>query len=234
MQQKVDPYLRPLFDSLHSIFGIDRTNSLVDKGVIEVAPLAFMRGRTLENSLIILDDKNNEVAQYNVTYGANMHIQEGDKVKAGQLLIQWDPYTDIILARETGIVKLKDFVEGETFSVESVETGKKQIVVIESRDRKLSPHLEIVDKKGEIVAGSTILPVKATLVVNDKEEVNRGQTLVKIPKEVGKSRDITGGLPRVAELFESRKPTNPAVMTEINGTVKFGETIRGFRKIHVI
>ena len=115
-----------------------------------------------------------------------------------------------------------------------METGKKQIVVIESRDRKLSPHLEIVDKKGEIVAGSTILPVKATLVVNDKEEVNRGQTLVKIPKEVGKSRDITGGLPRVAELFESRKPTNPAVMTEINGTVKFGETRRGIRKIHVI
>ena len=78
------------------------------------------------------------------------------------------------------------------------------------------------------------MPVKATLVVNDKEEVNRGQTLVKIPKEVGKSRDITGGLPRVAELFESRKPTNPAVMTEINGTVKFGETRRGIRKIHVI
>ena len=107
-------------------------------------------------------------------------------------------------------------------------------IVIEARDRKLSPHLEIVDGKGEIVAGSTILPVKATLVVNDKEEVHRGQTLVKIPKEIGKTRDITGGLPRVAELFESRKPTNPAVMTEINGTVKFGETRRGIRKIHVV
>ena len=178
------------------------------------------------------DDSSNTV--FNVPYGATMLVEQGEKVKAKTTLFQWDPYTDIILARETGIVKLKDFVEGETFSVESVETGKKQIVVIESRDRKLSPHLEIVDKKGEIVAGSTILPVKATLVVNDKEEVNRGQTLVKIPKEVGKSRDITGGLPRVAELFESRKPTNPAVMTEINGTVKFGETRRGIRKIHVI
>ena len=177
-------------------------------------------------------DSSNTV--FNVPYGATMLVEQGEKVKAKTTLFQWDPYTDIILARETGIVKLKDFVEGETFSVESVETGKKQIVVIESRDRKLSPHLEIVDKKGEIVAGSTILPVKATLVVNDKEEVNRGQTLVKIPKEVGKSRDITGGLPRVAELFESRKPTNPAVMTEINGTVKFGETRRGIRKIHVI
>ena len=178
------------------------------------------------------NDSTNTV--FNVPYGATMLVEEGEEIGAQTTLFQWDPYTDIILARETGIVKLKDFVEGETFSVESVETGKKQIVVIEARDRKLSPHLEIVDKKGEIVAGSTILPVKATLVVNDKEEVERGQTLVKIPKEVGKSRDITGGLPRVAELFESRKPTNPAVMTEINGTVKFGETRRGIRKIHVV
>jgi DNA-directed RNA polymerase subunit beta' len=163
-----------------------------------------------------------------------MLVEEGENVKPQTTLFQWDPYTDIILARETGIVRLKDFIEGETFSVESVETGKKQIVVIEARDRKLSPHLEIVDKKGEIVAGSTILPVKATLVVNDKETVQRGQTLVKIPKDIGKTRDITGGLPRVAELFESRKPSNPAVMTEINGTVKFGDTRRGIRKIHVV
>ena len=163
-----------------------------------------------------------------------MLIEEGEKVKPDTTLFQWDPYTDIILSRETGIVKLKDFIEGETYSVESVETGKKQIVVIEARDRKLSPHLEIVDEKGGIVSGSTILPVKATLVVNDKENVQRGQTLVKIPKDIGKTRDITGGLPRVAELFESRKPSNPAVMTEINGTVKFGDTRRGIRKIHVI
>ena len=184
--------------------------------------------------LTVSQEDNSSKTVFNVPYGATMLVENGEEIKPQTTLFQWDPYTDIILARETGIVKLKDFVEGETFSVESVETGKKQIVVIEARDRKLSPHLEIVDKKGEIVAGSTILPVKATLIVNDKDEVERGQTLVKIPKEVGKSRDITGGLPRVAELFESRKPTNPAVMTEINGTVKFGETRRGIRKIHVI
>ena len=176
----------------------------------------------------------NSKAVFNIPYGATMLVEEGENVKPKTTLFQWDPYTDIILARETGIVRLKDFIEGETYSVESVETGKKQIVVIEARDRKLSPHLEIVDKKGEIVAGSTILPVKATLVVNDEETVQRGQTLVKIPKDIGKTRDITGGLPRVAELFESRKPSNPAVMTEINGTVKFGETRRGIRKIHVV
>ena len=108
------------------------------------------------------------------------------------------------------------------------------MVVIEARDRKLSPHLEIVDENNNILAGSTILPVKATVVVSDKQKVQRGQTLVKIPKDIGKTRDITGGLPRVAELFESRKPVNPAVMTEINGTVKFGETRRGIRKILVV
>jgi DNA-directed RNA polymerase subunit beta' len=107
------------------------------------------------------------------------------------------------------------------------------MVIIEARDRKLSPHIEIVDKSGKIIAGGTILPVRASLVVTDKQKVQRGQTLVKIPKEAGKTRDITGGLPRVAELFESRKPNNPAVMTEINGTVKFGETKRGIRMILV-
>ena len=186
------------------------------------------------SKLVIKQNKSEKKSVFNIPYGATMLIEEGEKVKPGTTLFQWDPYTDIILARETGIVKLKDFIEGETFSVESVETGKKQIVVIEARDRKLSPHLEIVDEKGGIVSGSTILPVKATLVVNDKENVQRGQTLVKIPKDIGKTRDITGGLPRVAELFESRKPSNPAVMTEINGTVKFGDTRRGIRKIHVI
>ena len=186
------------------------------------------------SKLVIKQNKGEKKSVFNIPYGATMLIEEGEKVKPDTTLFQWDPYTDIILSRETGIVKLKDFIEGETYSVESVETGKKQIVVIEARDRKLSPHLEIVDEKGEIVSGSTILPVKATLVVNDKENVQRGQTLVKIPKDIGKTRDITGGLPRVAELFESRKPSNPAVMTEINGTVKFGDTRRGIRKIHVI
>ena len=184
--------------------------------------------------LFILDKDGNENASFNVPYGSTVFVNEGDDVPAKTTLIQWDPYTDIILARETGFVALKDFIEGETYAVEAVEGGKKQMVVVEARDRKLSPHIEIVDKSDKILAGGTILPVKATLVVNDKQKVRRGQTLVKIPKEIGKSRDITGGLPRVAELFEARKPANPAVMTEINGTVRFGETKRGVRKIHVM
>ncbi|MDP6821313.1 MAG: DNA-directed RNA polymerase subunit beta' [Candidatus Marinimicrobia bacterium] len=182
----------------------------------------------------IMDKNNEETAQFNAPYGANMFISDGDEIKADQVLVQWDPYTDIILARETGTVVLKDFIEGETYAVEAVEGGKKQMVVIEARDRKLSPHIEIVGKNGKIMAGGTILPVNATLVVSDNQKVQRGQTLVKIQKDVGKTRDITGGLPRVAELFESRKPANPAVMSEINGIVSFGETRRGVRKIHVM
>ena len=184
--------------------------------------------------LFIINKEGKENASFNIPYGSNLFVGEGDEIAAKTTLIQWDPYTDIILARETGLVSLKDFIEGETYAVESVEGGKKQMVVVEARDRKLSPHIEIVDKAGKILAGGTILPVKATLVVTNKQKVTRGQTLVKIPKEIGKTRDITGGLPRVAELFEARKPSNPAVMTEINGTVSFGDTKRGVRKIHVM
>jgi len=183
--------------------------------------------------MFIQNKKGETISKFNIPYGSNIFVNEGDGVESGDTLVQWDPYTDIILARETGIVSTKDFVEGETFSVESVEGGKKQMVIIEARDRKLSPHIEIVDKVGKIISGGSILPVKASLVVTDDQKVQRGQTLVKIPREVGKTRDITGGLPRVAELFESRKPSNPAVMTEINGTVKFGDTRRGIRTILV-
>ena len=183
-----------------------------------------------------LQVENNEgkaAAQYNVPYGANLNVENGEKVQAGASLFQWDPYTDVILARQTGLVELKDFIENETYQVESVEGGKKQMVIVESKDRNLSPHVEIVDKDGSILAGGTILPVTANLVVRKGDKVERGQTLVKIPRAIGKTRDITGGLPRVTELFEARKPTDPAVVTEIDGLVKFGETKRGIRKIQV-
>ena len=208
-------------DNYDSADTIDETGTRVTRCMVRHA------------KLFILDNDGNENATFNVPYGSTVFVKDGEKIKEKTILIKWDPYTDIILARETGVVSLNDFIEGETYSVEAVEGGKKQMVVVEARDRKLSPHIEITDKSGKILAGGTILPVKATLVVNDKQSVQRGQTLVKIPKDIGKSRDITGGLPRVAELFEARKPSNPAVMTEINGTVRFGETRRGVRKIHV-
>ncbi|MFC1593595.1 DNA-directed RNA polymerase subunit beta', partial [Candidatus Neomarinimicrobiota bacterium] len=183
--------------------------------------------------IFIVDEQNpaSIKAEFNIPYGANVFVSESDLVKSGTILIQWDPYTDIILARHDGFVNLTDFVEGDTYQIEAVEGGKKQMVVIESKDRQLSPQIEIQDKDGNVMAGGTILPVNATLNVINQQEVKRGKTLVKIQKDIGKTRDITGGLPRVAELFEARMPSNPAVVTEINGIVKFGETKRGIRKI---
>ncbi|MFQ6606754.1 MAG: DNA-directed RNA polymerase subunit beta' [Fidelibacterota bacterium] len=198
---------------------------------IDEAGTKVTRCMVRNGKITILDSNNIERAFYNVPYGANMLVSDGEKVKAGTILFQWDPYTDIILARETGIVRLRDFIEGDTYSVEAVEGGKKQMVIREAKDRRLSPHIEIVNKDGKILAGGTILPVKASLVINDGQKVQRGQTLVKIPRDIAKTRDITGGLPRVAELFEARRPSNPAVVSEIDGRVKFGETKRGIRTI---
>ncbi len=183
--------------------------------------------------IAITDEDSRVTAEYNVPYGASLNVENGENIEAGTILFQWDPYTDVILARQTGIVELKDFIENETYQVEAVEGGKKQMVIVESKDRNLSPHVEIVDKEGTILAGGTILPVNANLVVRKGDKVTRGQTLVKIPRAIGKTRDITGGLPRVTELFEARKPGDPAVVSEIDGLVKFGETKRGVRKIMV-
>ena len=192
-----------------------------------------VRCLTRNSKLRIVDSKNNVLEEYNVPYGANVNIKDNAKVKRNDILFSWDPYTDLILARQSGIIKMKDFIEGDTYQEEAVDGGKKQKVVTESKDRRLSPQIEIYSKDGNILSGGTILPVKATLIVNDGQDVTQGQTLVKIQKDVGKTRDITGGLPRVAELFEARKPANPAVVSEINGTVEFGEIKRGVRKVSV-
>ena len=187
----------------------------------------------VRNSSIKIKDKNDGISVYNVPYGASLEVFEGDKIEAGQILFTWDPYTDFILARNSGIVDFVDMVESETYHEVAVEGGKKQLVTIESKNRRLAPHLDIVDKDKNIISSGTILPVKAVLMVKNGDKVNAGQILVKIAKDIGKTRDITGGLPRVAELFEARKPSNPAVVTEIDGLVKFGEVKRGIREITV-
>ena len=188
----------------------------------------------VRNGKVFIVDKNDKIlTQYNVPYGSNVLVNQDEKVPAGKVLFQWDPYTDVILARQSGIISTKDFIEGDTYQVEAVEGGKKRMVIIEAKDRSLSPRVEIIDTKGDILAGGTILPVTATLVVRKGQKVSRGQTLVKIPRDIGKTRDITGGLPRVAELFEARNPKNPSVVSEIDGIVKFGDTKRGVRTMIV-
>tara|TARA_B100001250_G_scaffold376389_1_gene364654 strand:+ start:1 stop:3384 length:3384 start_codon:yes stop_codon:yes gene_type:complete len=186
------------------------------------------------NSEMILLDKNGiKLNSWNVPYGAHVNVKDKQKVKVGDLLFSWDPYTDVILARKSGKVVFEDLIESETYVEEVVEGGKKMMVIIESKNRNLSPHIEIKSTSSKDTAGVSILPVKATVVVHEGEKVKEGQVIVKIPKESGKTRDITGGLPRIAELFEARNPSNPAVVTEIDGIVKYGKLKRGIREIIV-
>ena len=187
----------------------------------------------VRNSSIKITDSKGGFSVYNVPYGATIEVENGKKIKAGKVLFMWDPYTDVILARHSGKIHFIDMVEGETYHEEAVEGGKKQLVTIEAKNRRMAPHLDIVDKDGNTVAGGTILPVKAVLMVKDGQRVRAGEVLVKIAKDIGKTRDITGGLPRVAELFEARKPKVPAVVTEIDGIIKFGDVKRGIREIMV-
>ena len=190
----------------------------------------------IRNSEIELhDDKGNVISTWVVPYGAKLHIKNGKKVSAGDIIFSWDPYTDVILARTDGVIAYKDMIEGETYAEDAVDDGRKMVVITESKNRNLSPHIEIVSDKGEsILGGVSILPIKATVLVKEGEKVKAGQVLVKIPKDIGKTMDITGGLPRIAELFEARNPWNPAIVTEIDGRVKYGKIKRGIREIHVV
>ena len=181
----------------------------------------------------IMDEKERSLFHYSVPYGAILQIKEGDTVERGSVLFQSDPYSSVILSEKTGTVKYVDLVENVTAHEELDETTlQKQRVVIESKNKNLSPHVAVVDDDGNEVA-SYILPVKAHILVEDKAKVLAGQIMAKIPREIGKTKDITGGLPRVAELFEARKPKEQAAVSEIDGVVKFGTIKRGIREIFV-
>jgi DNA-directed RNA polymerase subunit beta' len=154
-------------------------------------------------------------------------------VKKGMLLYEWDPYNATIITEHAGIVKYIDLKENITYREEPDEqTGHIQKVVIDSRDRTLSPSIQIVDKNDKKIV-NYIIPTRAHIMVDDGEEVGAGTVLVKIPRDIGKTRDITGGLPRVTELFEARSPQDPAVISEIDGYVRFGAQKRGNREVIV-
>ena len=174
-------------------------------------------------------------SQMNVPYGAQVMIKNNQKVKAGDSLFEWDPFADFILSENTGIVAFNGIVEGLTLSVDLDEkTRMKQPVIVDSVDKSVNPSIQIVSKKTGRKIAEYILPTGAFLLVVDGQEVPAGTHLAKIPRDVAQSGDITGGLPRVAELFEARKPRESAIVTEIDGVVEFRGTTRGQRKVAVV
>jgi DNA-directed RNA polymerase subunit beta' len=169
-----------------------------------------------------------------VPYGAVIVIEDEQHIKVGDQLFSWDPYSEPIVADFGGTVRFIDIIEEETVREELDDsTGRRQLVIIEDRGKKLHPMIEIHGESGEKLR-EFIIPVGAQLTVRHGEQIQPGTTLAKIAREAYKTRDITGGLPRIAELFEARKPKEPAVITEIDGSVRFGDIKRGKREVIII
>ena len=181
----------------------------------------------------LLDQDNRIIERLTVPYGATVLVQPNEQVEKNRLIFKWDPYTASIISTASGRVRFQDIIDNITYREELDETtGMRQRVIIETRTRNLSPTIQIIGNNGEELV-SYVIPTRAHLAVHDNDQISAGEVLVKIPREIAKTRDITGGLPRVAELFEARRPKEPAVVSEIDGIVEFGEMKRGVRKIIV-
>jgi DNA-directed RNA polymerase subunit beta' len=179
------------------------------------------------------DERNRVRARYQIPYGSRLLVADGETVDASQTLFEWDPYASPILSDRNGTVQFVDIVDEVTVRDELDEkTGLRQRVIIEHKEKSLHPHIHILNKAGAVMVKYPI-PTGARILVRDEEPVGTATVLAKIPREISKTRDITGGLPRVAELFEARKPKDAAVVTEIDGSVEFGGVSRGFRKVIV-
>jgi DNA-directed RNA polymerase subunit beta' len=184
-------------------------------------------------AVAIVDEKGREKEHYSIVYGARLKAEEGQPVTVGQILVEWDPYTFSILTEAGGTVQFKDLHEGVTLHEEVDEiTGLSRRVVTDSPDEKLQPTIAIRDEKHKVTR-KYLMPSRAHLMVEDGDQVFPGDVLAKMPRETTKTKDITGGLPRVVELFEARRPKDPAVISEIDGMVKYGDLTKGQRKILV-
>ncbi|PHS61154.1 MAG: DNA-directed RNA polymerase subunit beta' [Flavobacterium sp.] len=226
---------------------ISEENKLTVKfdGVAEIEDLKTVKSKDKEGnevdvvisrtSEIKLKDKKTGItlSTNNIQYGSHIFIKNGASLKAGDVVCQWDPFNGVIISEFSGKIQYENLEQGLTFQVEIDEqTGFQEKVISESRDKKKIPTLLVVGKKGEIIR-SYNLPVGAHLMVNDNDKITIGDILVKIPRKSSKAGDITGGLPRVTELFEARNPSNPAVVSEVDGVVSFGKIKRGNREIIV-
>ena len=181
-------------------------------------------------------DENTGIAlsTHNLPYGSKLYVKSGAVVKKGDMIATWDPFNALIITEVAGKVKLTDVIANVTYKIESDEaTGLEEIIITETKDRTKIPSADIIGPKGEVLR-SYNLPVGGHVVIKDGQELAAGDILVKIPRVQGKAGDITGGLPRVTELFEARNPSNPAVVSEIDGTVHMGKIKRGNREISVV
>jgi len=182
-----------------------------------------------QSELALMDERGREVARYTIVYGAQIHVKDNQKVKEDDLLVTWDPFTFAILSEVAGSIKYQDLKEGKTVEEEIDKvTGQKRLVVKDS-DEKNQPRLDIKD--GNKTQKTYQMPIRANLLVEDGQMVKPGDIIAKIPRETTKTKDIVGGLPRVVELFEARRPGETAVMSEIDGTVAFGPIAKGKRKL---
>ena len=226
---------------------ISEENKLIAKfdGIAEIEDLKTVKGKDTEGNdvnivisrtteLKLLDaNTKNLLNTHNIPYGSSIFVKNGGKIKKDSILCQWDPFNGVIVSEFSGKIKFENIEQGLTYQVEIDEqTGFQEKVISESRNKKLIPTLHIQDAKGNTLR-SYNLPLGAHLIVNDGEAIKEGKILVKIPRKSAKSGDITGGLPRVTELFEARNPSNPAVVSEIDGVVSFGKIKRGNREIIV-
>src|SRR5437870_1483750 len=185
-------------------------------------------------SLVVQDAKGRDRERYPIVYGARLKVKDGQTIEQGQVLVEWDPYTFSILTEEAGQIRFKDILEGITVHEEVDEvTGLSRLIIVDSPDEKKQPAVEIKGKDGKVVR-KYHMPSHAHLMVQDGEMVSAGDVLAKIPRETTKTKDITGGLPRVVELFEARKPRETAVISEIDGIVKHGGIVKGQRKIIIV
>ncbi len=188
--------------------------------------ISMKRGKS---ELALLDEREREVARYTIVYGAHVHVKDGQKVKEDDMLATWDPFTFAILTEVSGTIKFQDLKEGKTLEEDIDKVSGQKRLVVKDSDEKQQPRLEI--RNGNKVMKTYQMPIRANLMVEDGQEVEAGDTIAKIPRETTKTKDIVGGLPRVVELFEARRPGETAIMSEINGEVKFGGIAKGKRKL---
>ena len=191
--------------------------------------------------LLLVSEKGIERERYPLSYGAHVKVKEGEEVQAGQILAEWDPFTNAMLTEVGGTIKFGDIIENLSVQ-ERVDpvTGKASRLIVESKDAELRPRISVKDIDGNtakipdsIASARYFMPVGAIIMVNESDQVSPGDVIAKIPRETTKTKDITGGLPRVAELFEVRKPKETAIISEISGVVSFGKHVKGKRKVIV-